>query len=69
MRPVEELPRSLGSFSIDAVTSTIWILHYIVSIVEEEGLTKVIRNVESWGTTLSDRVEIRLTFGKFAGVY
>jgi len=69
MRPVEELPESLGSFSIDAVTSTIWILHYIVLKIEKERLTKVIRNIESRGTMLSDRVEIRLTFGKFAGIY
>ena len=59
----------MGSFSTDAVRSTIWILHYIVLIIEEGRLTKVIRNIESRGTTLFDRVEIRLTFGKFASIY
>ena len=41
----------------------------MVLIIEVEKLTKVIRNIEARRATLSDRVEIWLTFSKFTSIY
>ena len=41
----------------------------MVSIIEEGRLTEVIRNIEPRRAVMSDRVKIRLTSGKFAGIY
>jgi len=37
-------------------------------MIEEEKLTKIIRNIEPWRAMLSDRVEVWLTFSKFTSI-
>ncbi len=41
----------------------------MVSIIEEGRLTEVIRNIEPRRAVISDGVKIRLTSGKFGGIY